>query len=247
MLLGASNLTLGFGIVTRMIRNGFASPVEVVAAIGHGRSYGTWSTVAVRSLPGIVNCRLWESLRSKPPVPTYALLTDIGNDLMYGYSPQQIANWVETCFERLSEVEATSIVTRLPIARVKLLSAWRYHATRLSFFPLHKPVSWKEMLRRACELDDRLFEVAKRREAMIIEPPQEWYSVDPIHIRWTQRRRAWQEILSKWPDFQIPTGSVTRPGLSLLGHFPSQYRLIGRECHGAQPTVRREDISLFLY
>lgn len=247
VLLGASNVTLGFGVLTRLIRNGFDGPLEVVAALGHGRSYGAWSTVAIRSLPSIVDCGLWDALRTRPSAATYALLTDVGNDLMYGFSPQQIATWVESTFERLVDSDAKIVATRLPIARVKLLSAWRYHVTRMSFFPLHQPVSWTEMLRRACELDERIAEIAMRHGASIVEPPLEWYSFDPIHIRWTQRRTAWGTVLSRWPDFQPPQGRLTRPGLPLLGRFPARYRVAGFECRSCQPSVIRPEISLSLY
>lgn len=234
-------------MISRLLCNGFQAPLEIDAALGHGRSYGVWSTVAVRSLPSIVDCGLWSALQERPHVRTFALITDIGNDLMYGFAPQQIAGWVETSLSRLAEANANIVVTRLPIARVRQLSAWRYHATRLSFFPLHKPVSWPEMLRRAQELDERITDLAARYRASVVEPALDWYSFDPIHIRWTKRRVAWEAIFSRWPTFQLASNGLARPGLPLLGHFPSEYRIAGYERHSLQPTVKREAISLYLF
>ncbi|HEX6985125.1 MAG TPA: hypothetical protein VF170_07090 [Planctomycetaceae bacterium] len=247
VLLGASNVTLGFGVITRLIRAGFDGPLDVRAALGHGRSYGAWSTVAVRSLPGIAESGLWASLGHAETARTYALLTDVGNDLMYGFPPERIAGWVETCLDRLADGGAAVVVTRLPIARVERLSAARYHATRMSFFPLHRPVSWTEMLRRARDLDALVAEAALRRGAAVVTPPLEWYGFDPIHIRWTRRPRAWAEILSAWPGFRRPSGRVTAPALPLIGRFPERYRLFGRDASSRQPVTVRDDATLSLY
>ncbi|MBA3314084.1 MAG: hypothetical protein M3552_20075 [Planctomycetota bacterium] len=247
ILLGASNVTLGFGVLTRLIRHGFAGPLDVRAALGHGRSYGAWSTVVARSLPPIATCGLWESLQTPTPVRTYALLTDVGNDLMYGFSPEQIAGWVATCLDRLCELDAKIVVTRLPIARVEQLGSFRYHATRMSFFPRHQPISWSEMLRRARELDDRTHEAAVKCGASVLTPPIEWYGFDPIHIRWTRRASAWDEVLSKWSDYQRSSRGLPSQGLPLLGRFPERMRLFGRERETTQPVATRGDMTLSLY
>lgn len=247
VLLGASNVTLGFGVLTRLIRAGFAGPIDLRAALGHGRSYGAWSSLLVRSLPAITQCGLWDGLRSSSAEKTYALVTDVGNDLMYGFSPEQIEAWVTICLHRLGEAGARSVFVRLPIARVERLGAARYHATRFSFFPGHKPVSWPEMLRRARELDERVAESARRHGAEVVTPPLEWYGFDPIHIRWTKRAPAWRRVLSAWPGWEVPERSGRGGGVSLLGRMPERYRLFGRERGTRQPVVARDGMMVSLY
>jgi hypothetical protein len=246
VLLGASNVTLGFGVISRLLHAGFGGPLDLRGALGHGRSYGAWSTVAVRSLPPIVECGLWSSL-AEQGAPTFALLTDVGNDLMYGHRPETIASLAATCLDRLADAEANVIVTRLPIARIERLSAMRYHATRLSFFPLHRPITWRDMLDRARELDARLDEAARRSGAAIKSPPLDWYGFDPIHIRWTQRTQAWMDILSPWRGSQIPDGRMGAAALSLLGRFPAEYRVLGRRVRSRQPAVTAHGTTLSLY
>jgi hypothetical protein len=58
VLLGASNLTLGLGTVLSTIRNPSPAPLDILAAPGHGRSYGATSRVLCRELPGILQCGL---------------------------------------------------------------------------------------------------------------------------------------------------------------------------------------------
>jgi hypothetical protein len=73
----------------------------VLAALGLGRSYGARSRVLLRGLPGILQSGLWRQLESLPPAPTRALVTDVGNDILYGSSPEQILEWVEESVARL--------------------------------------------------------------------------------------------------------------------------------------------------
>ena len=63
IILGASNVTRAFGSLVNMASDVLQGPLEVVAAHGHGRSFGApWSTVLVRKLPGILHCGLWEAV-----------------------------------------------------------------------------------------------------------------------------------------------------------------------------------------
>src|SRR5262245_22793414 len=71
--LGASNLTLGFQNVVATARTAWGPGVEVVAALGHGRSYGANSTVVIRTLPGILQSGLWRKLESLPAATTRGL------------------------------------------------------------------------------------------------------------------------------------------------------------------------------
>ena len=52
--LGASNLTRGFQTLVSTARGAWGPYVEVLAALGHGRSYGAPSRLVFRTLPGIL-------------------------------------------------------------------------------------------------------------------------------------------------------------------------------------------------
>ena len=99
--LGASNLTRGLPIVVSAARAGGGPDVEVLAALGLGRSYGMESRVLARTLPGILDSGLWKALAQRPRVPTRELVTDVGNDIVCGASPPRILQWVEESLVRL--------------------------------------------------------------------------------------------------------------------------------------------------
>ena len=230
VLLGASNLAIGFPLIVRQLCAGLPRPLEIYAACGHGRSFCRWSRVLFRALPGIDRCALWSDLdrtaNGSSPT-TLALVTDIGNDLIYGSAPEVIARRIESCLTELSRHRAELVMTRLPLASIERLSALRYHATKAIFFP-RTGGRWPEMLERARELDQTLREMGARYSARLVEQPLKWYGFDPIHIRRADRAIAWQTIFSAWPSFgttnsgnRLALADVARLRLAAPGGTPS--------------------------
>lgn len=134
-MLGASNLVRGLSTVIETAQIACGQRLEVLAVLGHGRSYGMESSVLGRTLPGIVSCGLWEVLQRQPSPTAMVLVTDIGNDLLYGVSVDQIANWLDTCFARLAPLSTRTVVTTLPIESLRKISKSRYRLMRSFFSP----------------------------------------------------------------------------------------------------------------
>lgn len=236
VLLGASNLRISLPLVLDRVRGRAGGPIEALAACGHGRSYGTWSRfLFVRHLPGIARCGLWRELAERPPLPTLALLTDAGNDLLYGARVEEIAGWVEACLDRLgAQGQAEIVMTLLPLARLERLSGRQVRLAAALLFP-GRPAPWPALLDRARELDERLRRLGRERGARLVEPAAGWYGLDPIHLRRRVRREAWAQIL---PGPASGDGSGRLP---LLGAAES--RLFGAPLRRPQPAVRFPDGS----
>jgi hypothetical protein len=250
VLLGASNLTRGISTVIETAWSLWGSPLEVLAALGHGRSYGLTSRVLGRELPGIKQSGLWEALAARPPAETAALVTDIGNDLLYGAPVESILGWVSDSLERLDAARARTVLTLLPIANVEALSAWRYWLVRSCAFPKCR-AGLEEILDAARRLNDGLKRLGDERRVPVVELSGEWYGFDPIHIRLRHWRAAWREILSAWSDTPVGAsaarGSLTR-WLYLRSLPPLERRLFGRERRAAQPSGRlRDGTTIALY
>lgn len=235
VLLGASNLKMGFPQLLSCL----PGPVEILAALGHGRSYGTWSRLAwVRQLPGIVQCGLWEELGRRPPLPTVAVVTDVGNDLLYGAPVPAIAGWVGTCLERLARHQAEIVLGLLPLASLEKISAFRYHLVRQILFPGRRAAPWSALLSDARELNERLRGLGLEHGARLVEPSPSWYGIDPIHVRRSRRRQAWNEILGH----PLPAGEGEPRGrLPLFG--AAEMRLFGVPLRNPQPVCRFKDGS----
>ena len=236
VLLGASNLKIGFPQLFSCL----PGRVEVLAALGHGRSYGTWTSLAwVRRLPGIVHCGLWEELERRPPLPTMAVLTDVGNDLLYGASVPTIAGWIGTCLERLARQEVEIVVGLLPIPSLEKVSAFRYHLIRQILFPGRRAEPWSAMLSSARELNERLRSLGSKHGARLVEPPPSWYGIDPIHVRRSRRRESWNEIL-RHPRL---AGEGEPEGCRLPLFGAAELRLFGVPLRHPQPVCRLKDGS----
>ena len=115
ILLGASNLTRGISTAVETAKTIWGTPLDVMAALGHGRSYGKTQRVLGRTLPAIIECGLWQDLDNRPRADTASLITDVGNDLLFGVSPQRVVEWVDQCLERLASVSQSLVITELPL------------------------------------------------------------------------------------------------------------------------------------
>ena len=245
VLLGASNLTRAISTVVATAGAYWGRPLEIVAALGHGRSYGMHSSVLGRRLPGILQCGLWQALQDRPAVPTAAVVTDIGNDLLYGAPPQRVADWVKECLDRLLELEARIVLTRLPSSAIESISPWRFNFLKSCFFPSCH-LSLDEVLRRADLLDQELQSICAERGIPMAAHRQEWYGFDPIHIKLRHWRAAWGEILSPWHDGR-PLPEIPRPArlrwLYLRRLVPQQRWLLGISRRCPQPSGKLLDGS----
>ena len=240
ILLGASNLTRGFSTVIETARLLLGSPLHIFAAHGHGRSYGMRSRFLMRQLPGILECGLWPALRRRPPAAqTYALITDPGNDIVYGRDPETLIEWIDECITRLNGRHAKTIITQVPIARVRRLPEWRYSLLRAILYPSCR-LPFAAALDRAERLSHLLGELAMRRHIPLIDMNPAWYGFDAIHIQRKQLSLAWSSILSHWID--AGRAACAAPSLRRCLIFrratPETYRLFGRELHTSQPAVR---------
>jgi hypothetical protein len=246
VLLGASNLTRSLPRILSLVRRRAGGPVEVLGALGHGRSYGEWSRVlGLRGLPGIAPCRLWEELAARPALPTLALLTDVGNDLAYGYPVERIVAWVAACLARLAEAQAASVLTLLPFPSLERLPPWRFHLARTVLFP-GRPIAQAAVLSQARELNEELRRLARETGAQAVEMDPAWYGFDPIHIQRKVAEQAWAEILGRWPGLQ-GEGEVKRlRGVRLLR--AEELRLGPWTVRTAQPCGRwKEGTTVALY
>ena len=154
-MLGASNLALSLPTVVATAREALGGPLQFMATPGHGRSYGMSTSFMRRRLPGIVSCGLWDELARRPEVPTVALITDIGNDLVYDASIDQIVDWVGACLKRLDAVGARVVMTRLPMESLHRTSPRRYWFLRKLFFPGNR-TPLDTMLDRAAALNHQI-------------------------------------------------------------------------------------------
>jgi hypothetical protein len=249
VMLGASNLAIHLPTVVETAARLWGRPLDLMTAMGHGRSYGMTSRVMGRVLPGILQCGLWSDLERRPPVETAGLATDIGNDLLYGVPVEQIAAWVDECLRRLARVATTLVVTELPLASTHTLSERRFLLLRNVFFP-RSQLTLDDALEQTVRLNAAVRELAEKYRALTVKPSPAWYGFDPIHIRRTRGAQVWREILAPWSPMSDaePARLALRHWLALRRMRPLERELWGRVQRQPQPAGRLpEGTAISLY
>jgi hypothetical protein len=252
VILGASNVVRDLATMVETARRALAGPLDLLAAVGHGRGYARPSRVLGRALPSIVDCGLWEALAARPGARTYALLTDIGNDLLYGATVDEVVQSVAICLQRLADHCQRIAITELPLETLRGLAPRRFLLLRKLLFPSSR-LTLDAALTAAAELNRRVVDLATPYGATIRRPVAAWYGYDPIHIRRGWRATAWRDFFSAWRDpedaepLPLVRGSWWR-WLHLSTRRPQRRRLFGMEQRRDQPVCRLPDgtwISLF--
>ncbi len=196
VVLGASNVSRGLSRLVAAVES--RSPgADLFVAAGHGRGYGVNTRVAARRLPSILGSGLWRGLDRYGDAAPFALVTDVGNELLYGFPAEQIASWVRESVRRLADRGATIVITRLPMAGIATVGAVRYRALRTFFVPGCR-LSLAGLKEAATRLDAELLTIAGDFSGQIIEQPAHWYGLDTLHVRRRHLDDLWRMACEAW-------------------------------------------------
>lgn len=215
VVLGASNVSRGQARLNAAIRGRSVAPVGLLIAAGHGRSYGANSRVWMRRLPSILGCGVWRALdrEGSDRGRVVALVTDIGNDLLYGSSPAQVAAWIREAVGRLVDRGATVAAARLPLEAVRRVGPVRYRALKTLFVP-GCPLSIEGIHSAAAELDGLIGDLAAAAGLSTIDQPGAWYGFDTLHPRRRHLDTLWHRACDAWACRRprAPLGPVSANG-----------------------------------
>jgi len=253
VILGASNVSRGLPRLAAALRSRVDVPVDLFVAAGHGRSYGANSRVWMRRLPSILWCGLWRALDREgigaDGGRTVALVTDVGNDILYGFPPEQVAGWVREAVGRLVDRGAKVALTRIPLEAVNRVGPGRYRALKTLLVP-GCPLSIEGIKSSAAELDQRLTAIAAAFGLDTIDQPGQWYGFDTLHPRRRRLDTLWQRACDVWglPAPRRPRRATVREW-SALGRRAAEVRILGRRMlFTPQPIHRFRDggrVSLY--
>lgn len=251
IVLGASNVSRGMARLATAVRTRATVPVDLFVAAGHGRSYGVNSRVWIRRLPSILGCGLWRALDREGvfPARAAALVTDVGNDLLYGFSAEQVAAWVAEAVARLGERGIRPVMTRLPMEAIGGVGPRRYALLKTLFVP-GCPLSLAGVHAAAAELDSRLRDLAATRGIPVVEQPGLWYGFDSLHPRRRHLDTLWHRVCDAWglsPGVRIRRTAVR--DWAAVGRRAAEVRALGRRMlFTPQPALRfRDGGTLALY
>jgi len=249
VVLGASNVSRGLARLAAVAQARHAGPLDLFVAAGHGRSYGANSRVFMRRLPSILWCGLWRALDREGTGDMRALVTDIGNDLLYGFSVEQVASWVRESLQRLAGRGAAIAITRLPLASIERVGAFRYRALRTLYVPGCR-LSLSALTHSARQLDAAVESLAREYGATLIDQPGGWYGFDAIHIRRPHLDTLWHEACDAWGcDPARTTARTSLRRWAALGSRAAEVRSLADVMrYTPQPTYRSPDgLRVWMY
>lgn len=247
VVLGASNVALSIATIVSLARGSHSGPIEILTAHGRGRSFVGWSTaIFVRSLPGIGECGLWPVLASRD-APTTALLCDVGNDLVFGATPEKIAACVARDVAALKRAGARVVLMRMPMESLQALGDMRFRIAQRMIFPARKQMKRNDLLAAATRLDELMIGIARDEDVVLATPQGHWYGFDPIHILRAHRAKAWAEVLAPlWPVVLAKSWTAS-DRRALRRARPLLRKMFGRTQRREQPTARFADGSTFAW
>ena len=249
IIIGASNVTRGLEGLIKQSLIQLGGPTEFLIAAGHGRSLGISTQVIIRRLPAIRQCALWHELARRPKLPTFALVTDLGNDLPYEIPVSQILVWFEDMLKTLSAHQANIVFASPPIEAIQGIQRWQFNALRRVLFPCSK-LKFEDAIHFARELQEKSQKISKFFSAKIAEPSRHWYGFDPIHIRRRFLSEAWQTYTRQWlaRDGNSPADAYAKTRISTWRLQAHHRWLLNREQRRSQPCWRSDrvgSISMF--
>ncbi|MCH2125095.1 MAG: hypothetical protein MK165_09890 [Pirellulaceae bacterium] len=244
ILLGASNVVRALPTVVQTAWQSLGGPLEFVAAIGHGRSYGLDTRVLGRWLPSIHGCGIWDQLSSRRKIDSVATITDVGNDIVYGVDPTLLVEWVERCVVRLEPICKKIVLTELPLASLRKLGPKRFVLLRSLLFPRSR-LDLNDALRKAEKVNQQMSVIAERHGLQLVQPAESWFGFDPIHIKRRYFEQAWRCYIPSKGD--IPVNFTTffrfRQLATIRFCTPQKRRLWGWKQQRQQPCLNWSDGS----
>ena len=195
ILLGASNLARGCFALGRHIQACLhPRPVEVMIATGPGRGYCVPGGLLTAVYPPIQSSRIFEAAREKSAsgYRVIALVTDIGNDIMYGVSPETLIETVRRVFTRLHSMNAEIFFTTLPEKFEKGFSPAWFYILRTLLVPGSR-VPYEKAIAGIIEVN-RFLKESAQGSCHGIPGLDRYLGFDEIHYGWFSAHKAWTHV-----------------------------------------------------
>jgi hypothetical protein len=193
LLLGASNLArANKGFVNYLERCLHPRPIHFLNALGPGRGYCVPGGILNIVYPPIGDCGILDAARIAKSSHVIALVTDIGNDIMYDIPAGQIIDKLDKLFGDLRRLDADILATIIPQFLENEMDAYQFRCLRTVFFPKSRvempaaTAAVREINRfLRSEADDRI---------TLITGLEDFYWFDKIHFSPLKMHKAWNKI-----------------------------------------------------
>jgi hypothetical protein len=192
VLLGASNLARGYSALTRHISKNIPAG-EFLNALGPGRGYCARGGLLNFTYSPIGECRVMESAKvyAERGFRMTVLLTDVGNDIMYGVPESTLIECLDNLIEKSLRMNAEVFLTSIHVDVSKDMSKTSFNLLKSIFYP-NSPVTFDKADTAVKKLNHYLAEKSQQNERIhLVSGLGEFCGIDKIHYGLFKSHLAW--------------------------------------------------------
>lgn len=224
IFLGASNLARSFyGLKRCITRCLFPRPVSFIHAMGPGRGYIGQGGILNITYPPILHCDILKAAynRRKINQQVVVLITDIGNDIMYGVPVEEIIGGLQSLFDTLTEFKASIFITSIPVDLKRDVGGFYFRILRRIFFKNSSVEHYQAS--ESIEVINKFIIQSLNKNIIAINEMKQFCGIDKIHYSLFKSRSAWSHIAGRLTgilDVKAPPKlNVSELVLSLVNNF----------------------------
>ena len=200
LLMGASNLARGYSMLTHHLSECLEkNKTEFLNALGPGRGFCARGGIFNITYSPIQDCQIIESgeKKSKEALRTVVLITDIGNDLLYGVSADTLIASLDIMIDEILKWDADIFLTSIHVNLKKDVSPTIFLVLRSLLYPSSK-VNYEEMDLSIFKVNDYLEEKVRKNETIhLITGLEAFAGLDKIHYSLFKTHAAWSAVAEK--------------------------------------------------
>ena len=209
IFLGASNLARGYTALVKAAENLMhPQPCEFLGAMGPGRGYCAPAGFLKVVYPPIASCGILPAAKRKAEHSSriVALITDIGNDIVYGVPTSRIISTLSEILQDLSAMGAEISITSISVDLERDVGERGYQVLRRIYFPFSK-ITFAEAAQATKEIN-RFIENLSSQGIHVIRSLERYQGLDRIHHSLLHSSRVWSLIASEM--FHSPNDKTRR-------------------------------------
>ena len=228
LFMGASNLARGYSLLTRHISSCFGkNKTEFLNAFGPGRGFCARGGMFNFTYPPIQDCRILEVAKKKSCDTRAVLITDIGNDLMYGVLADTLIESLDGLIGRALQWDAEIFLTSIHVNLKKDVSPTMFFILKSFFYP-GSSITYEEADLFITKVNGYLEEKARKNESVyLISGMKSFTGMDKIHYSFLKTHSAWEKIVNEICHvLKVPVQKKMRLADGISSIIANLYRLI---------------------
>jgi hypothetical protein len=197
VLLGASNLARGYSALKRHISKNISAS-EFLNALGPGRGYCTRGGLFNFTYSPIGECSVMKfaEIYAERGFRITVLLTDIGNDIMYGVPESSLIESLNILIEKSLQMNAEVFLTSIHVNVSKDMGKTSFKLIK-SIFYLNSPVTFDQAESAVKKLNYYLVEKSLQNERVhLVSGLGAFCGLDKIHYGFFKSHLAWSRVVN---------------------------------------------------